>query len=106
MDVPDAEQPEIRVAVKRLCVNDLISGKQTFLQSVADTGIQRPPVFEELSLNKREEIGFLEKLVVPAAHLAVFLISGLSGGGFIGEDVSFVQYKGGPIDLDTSTPMH
>lgn len=43
MDVLDAEQPEIRVAVKCLCANDLISGEQALFQSVTDTGIQDHP---------------------------------------------------------------
>ena len=39
---------------------DLVSGKQAFFQSAADTGIQRPSVFEELLLNKRDEIDFFD----------------------------------------------
>ena len=78
---------------------DLVSGKQAFFQSAADTGIQRPSVFEELLLNKRAEIGFLEEIVVSAAHLAVLLVGGLSGGGFAAKNISFIQCHCSALDL-------
>lgn len=68
------------------------------MQSIADASIQRPSVFEEL-FNKQEEIGFLEKIVVPVAHLPVVLVSGLIDGGCVSKDISLIQCHGSALDL-------
>lgn len=46
-----------------------------------------------------DEIDFLEEIVVPAAHLAVLLVGGLSGGSFIAENLSFIQCHCSTLDF-------
>ena len=48
---------------------------------------------------KRDEIDFLEEVVVPTAHLTVLLVGSLSGGGFVAENISFVQYHCSALNL-------
>ena len=50
VDVFDAKEPEVNIAVECLGTDNLLSGEQTFFQGIADASIQRPSLFEELVL--------------------------------------------------------
>lgn len=42
VDVFDAKEPEVNIALECLGTDNLLSGEQTFFQGIADTSIQRP----------------------------------------------------------------
>lgn len=64
IDVLDTKESEVNITIECLGTDNLPPEKQTFFQCIADASIRRPSVFEELLLNKRDEIGFFEEIAV------------------------------------------
>ena len=85
------EQSQVGVSVQRFGANNLLSGKQTFFQRKADTGIQRPTFLEKLLLYKRKEVRFFQKSIVTATGLSVWFIGRLPFHRLVAENRTGVQ---------------
>lgn len=67
INVLDVEKPQVNIGIQCLSADHLLSVKITISQNAADTGIDGPFVFSEMSLHIGNEGGFFQKVIMSAA---------------------------------------